>query len=287
MGAVIRGELYKMLRLRKTMMAVFGMSVASLGLFCFTLYVWLKRPELFGRVAAVAATNASEARSLLLGFHLTLTSIFSLMTLFFMSLVIGELMGKESSQGTAKCLFLAPVWRWQVFFGKFIAVAALYGMAFLVDMLIRGLTLGVLVWNERILAGVIRWSDVWKISAIYIVLDLSHLAYVFLVSILARSIEMTMVYSVIFYVAMMIGDFILFALRKLEMLGATMANLSAYTYTATCGAIDYDALRDWVQGARGQFPISTDMLGVNVLYTTAFLALGCWLYSRKEDRSEL
>ena len=44
MGAVIRGEIFKLLRLRKTYVAILGMNAASFLTLCVVGIIWLKNP---------------------------------------------------------------------------------------------------------------------------------------------------------------------------------------------------------------------------------------------------
>lgn len=148
-------------------------------------------------------------------------------------------------------------------------------------MLLNGL---ILYTVDHGFIKIVNFSSMWKIALTFIVLDISYIAFVSLIASFSPSIEITISLSIMVYIMMKIADAVLYAGNKVSAFGELAKKIAPYTYTNSTTVVNsYDKIKGYIEGLISTFPVNTDLLMMNGMYSLIFFLIGMVLFLRREN----
>lgn len=285
MIAVLRAELYKMMKLKKVYAAL--LTVALPPLFALgVLLVVYARGMFYGSGILLDFNKGFTQKTLLGGFFFALKS-FSWIAWIYLMILAGETVAKEFAAGTMKTLLVQPVKRLAVFAGKFLSLLVSYAALLSLYLGLFAACAALMKVGFRAdLASHFPLGVAGKIFGAWLVIDLTWLALAFLVAGLATTVETTIYYNILVVMTLSLLDVALNTLRKL---GALQDEASRFIlehgFIRTTGVLDLETMQAYITGERAEFPAKFDHLFANALWGLLFLALGALVFLRRETRS--
>lgn len=281
---LVRFELEKLFSQRKAWISVVCMNMVGLGVLGLLLIPPVADSIRRSAAAALAAgfVEAEAARRMLAMLAVGWAQVFSFLALIFLALVAGALIADEFGTGSIQVLMVAPVSRAQVFAAKVAAAASFYFLAWGSGLVLLGCAYVRLKNLDPSFALDLTTLPLGRTLACYAVVDLSMLAFFLLAACVTTGEGTAFVVGIGGYLGLLFLDALLFLADQLEVLPGFVADLAAYTFTRTAGVIDFDAAYGYVSGDQPNFPLRTDLLGANVLWTAALLALAYQVFRRRE-----
>lgn len=281
MGGVLRAELRKLSSMSWSWLAVVGMNAFSAAMFLLFVLVWLRSTAL-DDAARASVDMARQAGGILSFVFLTETWAFSVLGVFFLGLLVGELVGRELAEGSAALTVLSPASRTQILLAKLAAVLVVYAMALALSLSLQGATVLILSRVHPIFLSVIDVGVLARILAAHVLIDLSWVALLFLFSTLSSGSASTLAYTMGFWVASLTADAAVFLGTHFSFLGPWTAAAGRYTFTATCRVLETGQLRRYLFETDAPFPLSLELLGVNFLYALLFFGLALTVFRRRD-----
>ncbi len=289
MLTVARLELWKLLRQRKCWLALLAMNAAGL---LAVLVSFLPPVADMVRESAVAARLSGELsadmpRRFLNTLVMAQAAASSLVGTFFMALVAGSMVAAELGTGAFQILLLAPLSRRQVFAGKVLAGWAFYLLASVMGLaLVTLAALRLAYLDPAFRTGVDPLRTLEALSA-YALVDLSTVAFFFLVSTLASSESGAMVLALGSLLAWNALDLVLWVLSALEAVPGWVVDASRFTWTRCRSLVDWGALRAHLDGTTPGIPISGELVVGALAWTVLFLVLAGFALARREDAASV
>ncbi len=280
----IKAELYKLSKLKKSYLAIIGMNLIPIIVLLITLYLITFKSEILKGSMGMGMMYSEKAKKAIsLTFFAEIYSI-SLASLLFMSMIIGEMISKEFSSGTIKLLLTQPVKRCWLFFYKFSSLIIFYLISISIGYMIMLLNGLILYTVDHGFIKIVNFSSMWKIALTFIVLDISYIAFVSLIASFSPSIEITISLSIMVYIMMKIADAVLYAGNKVSAFGELAKKIAPYTYTNSTTVVNsYDKIKGYIEGLISTFPVNTDLLMMNGMYSLIFFLIGMVLFLRREN----
>ncbi len=283
---ILRYELYKMRRLKKVYFCSFAINFLPLMLL-FVLTVLFFKGMIYRDFGVMQQMFVKEFGSGIMGTLVVLLSFFSWASWFFQTIIAGELISKEFENKSIKLMLLMPFKRLTIYMGKLLSTLVFFVMNLFFYLALCAL-IGVAldrVFGFKVFA-LIDYPLLLQLCSAYFVINFSYISLVFLVSIFARSAESTMAFTIFATFALKLIDNVILLFGKLDIIPFYIAdNLVNYSYLKSCEVIKYEKLIKMVEdGSYQNMPISFDMLGVNILYSLAFLVIGYQIFKRKEEK---
>lgn len=285
MIAVLRAELYKMLKLKKVYAALLTVALPPLFALLVLAVVYVKG-LLYGSGILLEFNRGFTEKSLLGLFFFALKS-FSWIAWIYLMILAGETVAKEFATGTMKTLLVQPVKRLSVFAGKFLSILAAYGALLSVYLGLFAVCAALLKTGFRAdLAAHFPLAVAGKIFGAWLVIDLTWLALAFLVAGLATTVETTIYYNILVVMTLSLLDVALNVLRKVHALDdAASKFILEHGFIRSTGVLDLDTMQQYITQPDAPFPARFDHLFANALWGGLFLALGALVFLRRETRS--
>ena len=286
MIAVLRAELYKMLKLKKVYAALLTVALPPLFLL-LTLGVIYVKEMFYGSGLLLKFVSGASTTKALLGLFFFGLKAFSWIAWIYLMILVGETVAKEFSSGTMKTLLVQPVKRLSVFAGKFLSILLAYAALLTVYLglfLLAALFLRAGFYAD--LAPFFPLETAGKILGAWLVIDLTWLALAVLVAGLATTIETTIYYNILVVMTLSLLDVTLNALRKAGALDDWLTRLILDRgFIRTTGVLDLETMHEYITRPDAPFPARFDQLFANALWGILFLALGALVFLRRETRS--
>ncbi len=283
---ILRYELYKMQRLKKVYFCAFAINFLPL-MILFVLSVLFVKGIIYRDFGVMQNMFVKEFGSGVMGVLIVLLSFFSWSSWFFQTIIAGELISKEFENKSIKLMLLMPFKRLTIYLGKLLSTIVFFVINLAIYLCLCAL-IGVAldrVFGFKVFA-LIDYQLLVKICNAYFVINFSYIALVFLVSIFARSAESTMAFTIFATFALKLIDNVILLFGKLDIIPYHIADkMVNYSYLKSCEVIKYEKLIKMAEtGDYANMPLAFDMLGINILYSLAFLYIGYQVFKRKEEK---
>ncbi len=282
---ILRYELYKMRRLKKVYFCTFAINFMPL-IILFVLGALFFKGIIYRDFGAMQQMFVKEIGGGIMGTLVFLLSFFSWSSWFFQTIIAGELISKEFENKSIKLMLLMPFKRITIYLGKFSATIVFFIMNLFIYLFlcaIIGFALDKIFGFKVFL--LIDYTLLLRICCAYFVINFSYIAFVFLISIFARSAESTMAFTIFATFALTLIDNVISLFGRLDIIPNYIAGrIVYYSYLKSCEVIKYEKLIKMLESSNYDMPVSFEMLGVNIIYSIAFLAIGYFVFNRKEEK---